>query len=232
MNTSHFLIVDHGTPFEKGAFIPLDSPNMIIGREGSNWKPDISFNNIFVSRKHISIYQKNGHFYIKDLNSKHGTLINNKRLKAFEEFRLNHSDKISLSNNLITLTFSSDLDATLDLVPVFGNLDKKLTADFYLDPIKQELKIQNNLYQFSEKEYKCIDFLIQNRNQIVLKEELIKFVWEERPPLNGEIPDVSNEEINTIIYRIRKKTQQNICIENIRRKGYILSFVREKNKAL
>jgi two-component system, OmpR family, response regulator QseB len=229
MTESYFLIVEHGTPFEKGAFITIDNPNIIIGRAGSSWKPDISFHNIFVSRKHVNIYEKNGHFYIKDLNSKHGTFINNNRLKPFEEFVLKPSDKISLSN-LITLTFSVNLDATSELAPIFGDLGKKIPTEFYLDPLKQELKIQNTLYQFSEKEYKCIDFLIQNRNQIVLKEELVKFVWDERVSMNGQIPDVSNEEINTIIYRIRKKTGQNICIENIRRKGYLLSFVREKNR--
>ncbi|MEH7438714.1 FHA domain-containing protein [Neobacillus drentensis] len=64
MNVSYFLIVEHGTPFEKGAFIPLDTPNIIIGREGKNWRPDICFNNIFVSRKHINIYQINGQFFM------------------------------------------------------------------------------------------------------------------------------------------------------------------------
>jgi pSer/pThr/pTyr-binding forkhead associated (FHA) protein len=223
MKASAFIIVESGSPFEKGTFISLNHSKMIIGRKGNNWLPDISFNNIFVSRKHFSIYVENGMYFIKDLNSKHGTLVNNQRLVPHEGFMLKDSDKISIANNLIRLSFSSSsIEQTADIVPTVQMCN--LINDLALDPLKQELSVQGHSYLFSEKEYKCIELLLTRTNQFVPIEELKKCVWTERVQLDEQLPDVGSDEVNALIYRIRKKTQDIIQIENIRGKGYILSF--------
>ncbi len=232
MKESIFLIVEQGAPFEAGDFIPLNNSILIAGRKGTNWDPDLSFRNIFVSRKHFAIYYKDHQCYIKDLNSKHGTFLNHRRLNADEETILKASDKISLANDLIKLSVASIVDDTSDIIPIIDGIEKRLSKEFYLDPLKQELSWYNQTWKFSEKEFKCIDFLMKNKDQFVSKEDLIQCVWSERSQNYGGTFDVSNEEINSIIYRIRKKTKLIISIENIRGKGYILSFINEKNSVI
>ncbi|MCM3584733.1 winged helix-turn-helix domain-containing protein [Mesobacillus maritimus] len=224
MKDSICLIVEQGAPFKEGDFIPLKRNSMMIaGRKGTNWNPDLCFNNLFVSRKQFAIYQKNHQYYIKDLNSKHGTFLNQKRLKANEVTLLNVSDEISLGNDLIRLSVASISDETSDIGPLIHGVVERLTKqELYIDSIKREFNWQGETFKFSDKEFKCIEFLLQKKDQFVSKEELIQCVWPER------IMDVSNEEINSIIYRIRKKTQNVVGIENIRGKGFILSFIGEK----
>lgn len=225
MDISSVLIVERGSPYEEGIAFPLQSSKVIIGRKGKQWIPDISFSNVFVSRKHIAIYYETGNFFVQDLNSKHGTFINNKRLPANSSTILKHTDRISLANDLIVLSFlTHNSDETVDLTPIFTKINNHSSKDVKLDPLKQELVIQHKLYVFSEKEYKCVEFLIKNMEQFVSKEELKECVWPERSHSLGITPDVSPEEMNALIYRIRKKTQQSICIESIRGKGYILSI--------
>lgn len=231
MEISPFLIVERGTPFDEGTIISLTDAITILGRRGENWDPDLSFDNAFVSRKHAAIYFKNGNSFIKDLNSKHGTFLNNEPLIANNKIILKHQDKISLANNVVILSYlTKNLDETLDIRPFLKQIEKEISTNFQLDPIKQEVVVDNRVYPFSEKEYSCIEFLFQNRGHFVSKEELKECVWPERAHTLGMNPDVSSEELNALIYRIRKKVHENIWIESIRGKGYILSFEnRRKN---
>ncbi|WP_071395034.1 FHA domain-containing protein [Bacillus tuaregi] len=218
-----YLIVESGSPFEKGAFIPINRPQMIVGRRGSNWQPDISFHNIFVSRRHFSISLENDIYFIKDLNSKHGTFVNNQPLIPNEEFILKNSAEISIANKLIKMSFStSNIEQTADIVPTVQMCN--WVNSFALDPLKQEMSIQGNAYVFTDKEFKCIELLLSRSNQFVAIDELKSSVWKERTQMVGELPDVSSDEVNALIYRVRKKTRDIIQIENIRGKGYILSF--------
>ncbi|MFE8699918.1 FHA domain-containing protein [Cytobacillus sp. FJAT-54145] len=223
MKAPTYIIVETGSPFERGAFIPLQKEKVIIGRKVKNWTPDISFNNIYVSRKHLEIYSKNESFYIKDLNSKHGTFLNHQPLVPHEEKPLKDADQISISEDSIKFTFST---ATMDLTADLGPAIQKhlIEHEFQLDPIKQEIFVFNHTYAFSEKEYKGIELLLTKCDQFVTVEELKKCVWVERMLEPEVIPDVSSEEMNALIYRIRKKTNDIFFIENVRGKGYILSF--------
>lgn len=225
MEMTPFLIVERGTAFNEGTIIPIVNTIIILGRRGENWDPDISFDNAFVSRKHAALYFKNGNAFIKDLNSKHGTFLNNEKLIPDKKIMLNHQDKISLANNLVVLSFlTRNLDETLDIGPFLKEIENRRSNNFQLDPMKQELTIDSTVYTFSEKEYICVEYLIQNKGHFVSKEQLKERVWSERFHAEGSTPDVNQEEMNALIYRIRKKVHGTISIESIRGKGYILTM--------
>jgi two-component system, OmpR family, response regulator QseB len=222
MNSSAYMIVEQGTPFEKGAFIPLTLKKTVIGRKSKEWSPDISFQNIHVSREHMAILSgKAGEYFIEDLGSKHGTLLNHQRLSANQVVPLRNSDTISLAGGLITFSFIlSALDLTADFAPMLSLATRK---DLHLDSIKQELTIKGQACVFSEKEFACIQLLIRNQGHFVSSGEIKEIVWPERKYTVDQTPDVTPEEINALVYRIRKKLPDCIGIENIRSRGYILS---------
>ncbi|WP_332698792.1 FHA domain-containing protein [Halalkalibacter lacteus] len=233
MNVPAYLLVERGTPFEEGAMIPLKKRELMIGRKSNEWVPDVSFHNIYVSRKHASIYTKNGNFFVTDADSKHGTFVNNQRLQPNQATLLRNGDKLALANNLILLSFSStNLDETVDVAPMMKDVANRERKDVRLDPFQQEVIIKNSRYVFSEKEYKCIELLIQNEQQFVSKEEVKEYVWSERIHCDEQIPDVSAEEVNALMYRIRKKTGEEISIKSIRGKGFILSLENEEYESL
>jgi two-component system, OmpR family, response regulator QseB len=223
MNSSSYIIVEQGTPYEKGAFIPITLPKTVIGRKSKDWTPDIPFQNIHVSREHLAIHcNEAGEFFIEDLDSKHGTWLNHRPLPAIKIIPLKNSDIISLAGGLIKFSFTiSSLELTADFSPMMPAVKED---DFKLDSIKQELTVQGKACVFSEKEFKCIEILLQNREQFTPAEEVKKSVWPERVHSGAEIPDVSPEEVNALMYRIRKKAPEIIYIENIRGKGFQLSI--------
>ncbi|MFG1735601.1 FHA domain-containing protein [Paenibacillus sp. 843] len=224
MDKSSFLMVERGNPYERGDVIAMTKPITVLGRKGQHFDPDIAFDNIFVSRRHAALLYRNGKFSIKDLNSKHGTFVNQKRLDPHDEIPLQHGDTIVLAGDLIVLSFSIlSMDETMDITPLIKQLAAvEASGGLRLNPFKQELVYGEDVYAFSEKEYKCMELLVNHQGQFVSKDQLKVYIWPERSCGTDEVPDVSSEELNALIYRVRKKTRGILDIESIRGKGYIL----------
>lgn len=224
MDKSSFLMVERGNPYERGDVIALTKPITVLGRKGQHFDPDIAFDNIFVSRQHAALLYRNGKFSIKDLNSKHGTFVNQERLAPHDEISLQHGDTIVLAGDLIVLSFSIlSMEETMDITPLIKQLAAvEASGGLRLNPFKQELVYGEDVCAFSEKEYKCMELLVNHQGQFVSKDQLKVYIWPERSYGTDEVPDVSSEELNALIYRVRKKTRGILDIESIRGKGYIL----------
>ncbi len=65
---------------------------------------DIALLEIAVSRKHFKIFKIGRDFFIEDLNSKHGTLVNGKPISPGEGFQINEGDLIAVGNTVMQLT--------------------------------------------------------------------------------------------------------------------------------
>ncbi len=66
-----------------------------------------------------------------------------------------------------------------------------------------------------------LELLIRKERRFVSRDEIIRCVWPERAD-EGLAAPVGPEEINSLLYRIRKKTNYRMAIEDVRGKGYIL----------
>lgn len=223
MDSASFLIIEHAPDYETGDMILLNRTNMVFGRESLYWKPDVSLNNVFVSRKHFLIYIESNHFYIKDLDSKHGTYINGVKLQANTPKKLATNDKISFANGLVAMSFSLKvIEETSELLPLqLEELNRRLYQP-QLDSLTQHLIYQNKYYALTDKEFKLMELLL--KNQFVAKDELMNHVWSERFSSDNLNPNVSSEEVHALLYRIRKKVPNPLTIETIRGKGYSLKI--------
>lgn len=69
----------------------------IIGRDGD---VDISslYNSDYISGKHAAFHFNNGNWYIEDLKSTNGTLVNQVRLREHQKQIIYERDKITLAN--------------------------------------------------------------------------------------------------------------------------------------
>ncbi|MDG0793772.1 FHA domain-containing protein [Cohnella ginsengisoli] len=227
MNPIPCLVVVRGYPYDEGAVLTLKQPNAILGRRDAEWNPDIGFDNAYVSRKHAEIACENGICKLTDFGSKHGTEVNGLRLTPFQPAVLRASDIVTFSKGTVCLAFSDrgweetmELELELGLEASISSAD---LADVALDPIRQVLTVRDSTFPFTDKEFKCVELLLRRERRFVAKEEIARYVWPERTGEDGS-PAAGAEEINSLLYRIRKKTGPVLAIENIRGKGFVLSL--------
>ncbi|MEM7801714.1 MAG: FHA domain-containing protein [Chloroflexota bacterium] len=95
----------------------LSNETTIVGREPIN---DAMFPDPEVSRRHARIINKNGDFFIDDLNSTNGTFINGRRIS--EITRLNAGDIID---------FGETVRVVFEVQPIYSN-----------DPVYQDPRLQ------------------------------------------------------------------------------------------
>ena len=75
----------------------IDKPSFVIGRIASQ-SDYISFNGA-VGKLHAEITNKDGAYYMKDLNSRNGTFINGERIVSNVEHSIQNNDRIAFANS-------------------------------------------------------------------------------------------------------------------------------------
>ena len=93
------LLSDSGLPDQ----ITVDSLPIVVGRSPD---VDIVIRDRWVSRRHCEILRLNQAVMIRDLDSCHGTLVNEIRVKNTE---LNHGDKVQIGLSIFEVVFRSNV---------------------------------------------------------------------------------------------------------------------------
>ena len=83
-----------GSPKEE---IPINKKEFLIGRLED--MVDCVVKNIAVGKVHALITERNGKYYLKDLNSVNGTMLNDIKLQCNEENEINDGDRITFANS-------------------------------------------------------------------------------------------------------------------------------------
>lgn len=77
--------------------VTINKPSFIIGRLGD--QVDYVHSNNAIGKVHAEIITRDGHYYLKDLNSRNGTYINDKRLDSNIEYEIKNNDKLTLADS-------------------------------------------------------------------------------------------------------------------------------------
>ncbi|WP_050614253.1 FHA domain-containing protein [Bacillus testis] len=198
-----------------------DGQSILIGRASLHSKADFTIYNDFVSRAHCKLAFLEGVLYITDLESKHGTELNGVKLPPMQPIPFNEADQLTLVNGLIECQIERDDQVTREL-----NLDDLLREkDITLYDSMQTLYIAGQHIKMPAKEYLCFKLLYSRLNEVVPKEEIMRFAWEER--LDTPYSFVSDEELTSLIYRVRKRIKSHFTIKAVPHKGYYLERIRK-----
>ena len=79
--------------------VELKKETTMIGRAT---EADLRFEDDEMSRKHCSIIQKDGKFFVRDENATNGTFLNDQLLNASELYELKNEDELRVGNTYLT----------------------------------------------------------------------------------------------------------------------------------
>lgn len=201
-----FLLVSRGDNEDIGKTFTLDEPVSIIGRCSLQNKPDIELNDEVVSRRHLEILLKDEKYWLKDLGSTNGTMLNEDRIIAGNLYELKHNSKIGLgvdgASAHIVLVFKESADTSV--IHSKQDMGKKDTVVWLrLDEGKKEATIDGKKKTLSRKEYQLLLFLFRNTGNICSREQIIEVVWSE----SKDPYAISDATIDQLIHRLREKIE-------------------------
>jgi DNA-binding response OmpR family regulator len=229
------LYIEKGESSHGGSCLLLEADETVIGRPSHQYVPDIAFINAFVSRRHLVIRNENGKAVLYDLGSKHGTEINGIPLQPNTAYPLKANDKVSLAQGMVVMRYSnyiSEMTLEIESEALAEHLRNMLqTPAFSVDREKRLCYINGESVFMSDKEWRLFLMLFDRANVLVTNEAIKREVWPERSLDPEGVPDVGNEELSSLMYRIRRKLQKsNFEIHTIRGVGYIFETAQEKHE--
>jgi pSer/pThr/pTyr-binding forkhead associated (FHA) protein len=218
--------VERGEPYEAGTRIELLDGEVYLGRSSLDQQVDVSFSNQLISRKHCYIVHNEDDVILCDLGSKHGTMINGKAITPYEKYVLHTGDTISLSMGIaaIRIVSASKNEETMDLSQTQSMSLRKNTS-IAVECAKWECHIDGQLVSLTEKEWRFFKLLYDHANTVVTYDEIRAAVWPERILGKSALPDAGIDEINVLIYRVRKKLGIRAeMLKAMRARGYVLKL--------
>jgi len=205
-----FLIMKKGDAEDVGKTFSLNKPVVVIGRRTSLNKPDIELNDEVVSRRHVEILMNDDNYWMRDLGSTNGTMLNDDRVIANNLYELKHNSRIGLgldgASARILLVFKESEDTSIihikDVPP--GKHGKIVKVSWLsIDEGKKEVLIDGEQKKLSKKEYELLLFLYKNAGNVCSRDEIIEAVW----PESKDSSAISDATIDQLIHRLREKVE-------------------------
>ena len=204
------LVVKRGDADDVGKIFNLDSPLIVVGRLTSQNKPDIELSADVISRRHLEILQQGNRYWVRDLGSTNGTMLNDDRIIAGELYELKHNSRLGLgvegvsAHTVLVFKESEDTNIMHGKEPAAGTHGTfPVVSWLKIDAGKKEALVDGKPKKLSKKEYDLILLLYKNTGNICSRDEIIEAVW-----LESKDPSaISDATIDQLIHRLREKVE-------------------------
>lgn len=170
----------------------LAAPVTTIGRWEDN---DLVIDDRWVSRHHARVRRERDQYYIEDLGSKNGTLVNGRRISG--PTLLADGDEIQVSP-LVPLTFVGyAATAPLPLEPEARGLE--------FDLVTRDVRVRGRVLDppLSHAQFTLLSLLAEEPGRVYSRDEVIAAVWPE-----AQADGVSDEAIDAMVRRIRLRLRE------------------------
>ena len=206
--TGWLIVIRSGGQNVSGRRIVLGEKDFLVGRSASGVSPDLTFPDLLVSRRHCMFIKTAEGWLLRDLGSKHGTAVNGQKLVQDADYLLRDGDQIGLAMGAVLMRFTTHdpaLENTMDISRLSAEEAHGWALPFLLDEDSHECRIGEKVVSLSAKEWAFLKLLYDEVEQLVLYDRIRVTVWPERQTEPGVVPDVGIDELNVLIYRLRRK---------------------------
>ena len=200
------LVVSGGIPDRVGQEIALTQDVTTLGRTPTC---QIVIDDNFASRRHAQIVYRDEIYWLRDLNSKNGTLLNNERVSG----ELPLADGAEIRIGEVKFRFV-DPAATRTHPGVSAS-----AVDLIVDPGTREIWINNEKLTppLSMKQFNLLHHLYVRAGEAVSKDEIMAAVWPETDT------GVYDYQIDKMVSRVRERIGKE-WIETVWGYGYRLKM--------
>jgi DNA-binding winged helix-turn-helix (wHTH) protein len=184
------LVVMDGPDANKS--YPIEKDEVVLGREDHC---DIVLRERQISREHIKLLHKDGHYFVQDLNSRNGTWVNGKKLEGTQELYDNDEIHVALA---IRLQFVGS-GAT---APLPFEVPQTLSGRLRLDREARRVFVRDVELDppLSLPQYRLLELLYLHAGRVCTRETVVETVW---PDVVGE--GVSEQAIDALVRRLRDR---------------------------
>jgi hypothetical protein len=199
------LVIRSGMPGRLGEEVFLAQDVTTMGRAPSC---QIVIDSDFASRRHAQIIRRDQVYWVKDLGSKNGTLLNNEPLSG--EAPLSDGAEIRIGDTIFAFV---DTEVTQTLVGVATQ-----AVPLRVEPGTREVWVHGEklMPRLSLKQFDLLNYLYLRTGEAVNKDEIIAAVWPEVE--SGAIYDY---QVDKMVSRVRERIGKD-WIETVWGYGYRL----------
>lgn len=98
----------------------------------------------------------------------------------------------------------------------WDNQTKISSGNLTLDTLANQFFIEDEVLEFTLREFKVLEFLMQKRGKLVMREKMLDYLFEQELDITGNALDI-------IIHRLRKKMEKSTCtIKTVKGLGFII----------
>ena len=180
--------------------IPLDKPVMVIGRGHG---ADIVLPVPEVSGRHAEIIETDGTYFLRDLDSKNGTYLEEELIGDFP-VSLEEGSMIVLGNGAVEFRVSLSLT--------------RIQPWLRVDRSQGDIWVNGRRVDLSQSEFDLVEMLDRSDGGRVSKDDLLKKLW---PGAH------SDSSLTSCVYKVNKKIDPSggrKAVVNERRRGYRLNI--------
>ena len=198
------LMVRGGMPGQAGQEIPLNQDVITLGRAVSC---QVVIDNDFASRRHAQIIRRDQNYWLKDLDSKNGTLLNNQPVSG--ELLLDDGAEIRIGEAVFTF---------VDLAVTRTHPGLVAAAALRVEVNTREVWVYGEKLtpRLSLKQFDLLYYLYLRPGEAVSKDEIIAAVWPE-----VEAGAIYDYQVDKMVSRVRERIGKEL-IETVWGYGYRL----------
>ena len=176
-------------------------PVISLGREDDN---QIVIDSRKVSRHHAIVFLSNGEFFVRDLSSKNGTLLNGEQVLADRPIRTGDRLKIASAEFTFSISQPEDLtESASTITHAYPKVERANVPPLELDFEAVQVKINGRLLNppLSPLEWKLLALLYQQQGKVCSRDLIFEKLY--NAPDMSDIP--LDTALETLVSRLRKR---------------------------
>jgi len=185
----------------KGVQFEIDKEVLFVGRSAAN---DIRIRDGTVSRKHLKIVNVEGCYFIEDLKTTNGTMINGEPLDAGFSRLITEGDRIRLGYTVIHLDGIGVNKSPVTMEEIKPRASRLVSSKYYIGPERR-----SRVFREIDFIYHLLQFMVERPNLKQLLEKVAEFLLGAYPRIDRVSAFLFNDEKNRMEEVVSQSKENN-----------------------